>query len=175
AGPRGRLPASAAGARRRGLGGLGGGRVDLGRDRGTGPAMTLRDESTTSAGPAGPGRVAGGGANEPALRVDDLRVTFAGRHGRGLVRAVDGVNLTVGSREIVALIGESGCGKSTLARALVGLVKPTTGQVGFAGRRLRYSSKALKQYRRHTQLVLQDPGGALNPRQNIFDAVAEGP
>ncbi len=85
------------------------------------------------------------------------------------------MNLSIGRGEIVALIGESGCGKSTLARALVGLVQPTTGEVRYAGDALRYSNKALKEYRRNVQLVLQDPGGALNPRQNVFDSVAEGP
>jgi oligopeptide/dipeptide ABC transporter ATP-binding protein len=109
------------------------------------------------------------------LEVSNLKVTYPATRGRRAARAVDDVNLSVGSGEIVALIGESGCGKSTLARALVGLVKPTSGEVRYEGTALRYSSKALKRYRRHTQLVLQDPGGALNPRQNVFDAVAEGP
>ncbi|HXA58331.1 MAG TPA: ABC transporter ATP-binding protein [Streptosporangiaceae bacterium] len=113
--------------------------------------------------------------NVPALEVRDLKITYPARRGRGRARAVDGVNLRVEQGEIVALIGESGCGKSTLARALVGLVKPTSGQVLYQGSPLNYSAKALKKYRRHTQLVLQDPGGALNPRQNVFDAVAEGP
>jgi peptide/nickel transport system ATP-binding protein len=111
----------------------------------------------------------------PALEVRDLSIVYPARHGRGPARAVDGVNLQVGQGEIVALIGESGCGKSTLARALVGLVRPTGGQVLYHGTPLGYSAAALKKYRRHTQLVLQDPGGALNPRQNVFDAVAEGP
>lgn len=111
----------------------------------------------------------------PALEVRDLHVTYPASRGRGPARAVDGVNLTVGAGEVVALIGESGCGKSTLARALVGLVRPTGGEVLYQGTALNYSGSALKKYRRHTQLVLQDPGGALNPRQNVFDAVAEGP
>lgn len=111
----------------------------------------------------------------PVLETRDLYVTFPAARGRGPARAVDGVNLTVHEGEIVALIGESGCGKSTLARALVGLVKPTSGEVRFRGESLAYSSGALKTYRRKTQLVLQDPGGALNPRQSVFDSVAEGP
>ena len=85
------------------------------------------------------------------------------------------MNLSIGRGEIVALIGESGCGKSTLARALVGLVRPTSGEVRYDGVALGYSGSALKEYRRHVQLVLQDPGGALNPRQSVFDNVAEGP
>ena len=109
------------------------------------------------------------------LEARALSVTYPPRRGRGPARAVDGVNLTVGAGEIVALIGESGCGKSTLARALVGLVRPTSGEVRYQGTTLGYSSRALKRFRRYTQLVLQDPGGALSPKQNVFDAVAEGP
>jgi len=112
---------------------------------------------------------------DPVLETRDLAVTFPGRHGRRPARAVDGVNLTLGTGEIVALIGESGCGKSTLARALIGLVKPTSGEIDYDGKPLDYSNAGLKAYRRHVQLVLQDPAAALNPRQNVFDAVAEGP
>jgi oligopeptide/dipeptide ABC transporter ATP-binding protein len=114
-------------------------------------------------------------ADGPALEARDLHVVFPARRGRGPARAVDGVNLAIGRGEIVALIGESGCGKSTLARALVGLIPPTSGEIRYLGSPLRYTSGALREHRRHTQLVLQDPAGALNPRQNVFDAVAEGP
>jgi peptide/nickel transport system ATP-binding protein len=110
-----------------------------------------------------------------ALEVRDLSVVYPASRGRAPARAVDGVNLRIGKGEIVALIGESGCGKSTLARALVGLVKPTSGEVLYQDTALDYSAKGLKRYRRHTQLVLQDPGGALNPKQNVYDAVAMGP
>ena len=113
--------------------------------------------------------------DDPVLEASGLRVVFPARRGRGPARAVDDVNLTIGRGEIVALIGESGCGKSTLARALVGLVPPTDGEVRYSGAPLRYSGSALREHRRHVQLVLQDPGGALNPRQNVYDAVAEGP
>jgi peptide/nickel transport system ATP-binding protein len=109
------------------------------------------------------------------LEAAELMVRFPSRRGRPPVRAVDGVNLAVAPAEILALIGESGCGKTTLARTLVGLIKPTGGVVRYAGAELGYSGAALKRFRRSVQLVLQDPGGALNPRQNVFDAVAEGP
>jgi oligopeptide/dipeptide ABC transporter ATP-binding protein len=110
----------------------------------------------------------------PALEARDLHVTFPPRHGHGSARAVDGVNLALGRREVLALIGESGCGKSTLARALVGLVEPTHGEIRYDGKPLVRSRSGLRDFRRHVQLVLQDPYGALNPRQNVYDAVAEG-
>ena len=110
-----------------------------------------------------------------AIEITGLTVVYPGRRGRRPARAVDGVNLTVASGEIVALIGESGCGKSTLARTVVGLVQPTAGTVASAGTPLPRRGRDLKAYRRLVQLVLQDPGGALNPRQSVFDAVAEGP
>jgi oligopeptide/dipeptide ABC transporter ATP-binding protein len=137
------------------------------------------DEQPPPAPAAGP--QAAGTADETThadgavLEARGLQVVFPPRRGRGPARAVDDVNLTIGRGEIVALIGESGCGKSTLARALVGLVEPTAGEVGYAGARLGYSGRALREHRRHVQLVLQDPAGALNPRQNVFDLVAEGP
>lgn len=109
------------------------------------------------------------------LETRHLRVTYPSRRGRQPARAVDDVSLTIGRGEIVALVGESGCGKSTLARALIGLLKPTGGEVLYNGDPLSYQASALRAYRRHVQFVLQDPGGALNPRQNVFDAVAEGP
>ena len=100
------------------------------------------------------------------LSTRDLKVAF------GPVRAVDGVDLDLGSGEILALVGESGCGKTTLARTLLGLEKPTAGTVSFEGKPLDY--RKLKEYRRQVQLVLQDPLGALNPRHTVYDAVAEG-
>jgi len=84
------------------------------------------------------------------------------------------VNLDIAPGEIVALVGESGCGKTTLARTILGLERPTSGQVRFAGRPLSYRSGALRAYRRQVQLVLQDPTGSLNPRHTVYEAVAEG-
>jgi peptide/nickel transport system ATP-binding protein len=111
---------------------------------------------------------------EPVLEARDLAVTFPPRRGQGAARAVDGVNLTLGKGEVLALIGESGCGKSTLARALVGLIEPNRGEIRYAGEPLRRTRAGMRDFRRHVQLVLQDPYGALNPRQNVHDAVAEG-
>jgi peptide/nickel transport system ATP-binding protein len=113
------------------------------------------------------------GEDVPALEVQGLGVTFRGR-GQAPARAVDGVDLVVRQGEILALVGESGCGKTSLARAILGLVPPTTGTVVHLGKPLGYGAGALRAYRRRVQLVLQDPSGALNPRHTVYEAVAEG-
>ncbi len=112
--------------------------------------------------------------SEPLLEARGLVVQFRASRGR-VARAVDGVDLSVRRGSVVALVGESGCGKTTLARALLGLVRPTAGEVRFEGEPLAYDRKALRAYRRRVQMVFQDPSGALDPRCTVYDAVAEGP
>jgi peptide/nickel transport system ATP-binding protein len=109
----------------------------------------------------------------PVLAAERITVDFPLRGG-GAVRAVDDVSVELRPREIVALVGQSGSGKTTLARCLLGLQPPTAGEVRFAGRPLPRSTAGLREYRRHVQLVLQDPTGALNPRHSVHEAVAEG-
>ncbi|WP_207312311.1 ATP-binding cassette domain-containing protein [Lentzea alba] len=105
---------------------------------------------------------------QPLLEVRDLAVDY------GRTRAVDGVDLTIGRGEIVALVGQSGSGKTTLARTIMGLRTPSSGRVIFDGVEVPRKGKALKAFRRQVQLVLQDPASALNPRHTVHDAVAEG-
>ena len=75
---------------------------------------------------------------------------------------------------MLALVGESGCGKTTLARTIMGLERPAEGEVVFEGEPLRYDGRFLRDYRGKVQMVFQDPMGSLNPRQTVYEAVAEG-
>ncbi|AWB90906.1 dipeptide ABC transporter ATP-binding protein [Aeromicrobium chenweiae] len=106
------------------------------------------------------------------LEVRDLTVDFRARGQQ--VRAVDHVDLSCDSGEIVALVGQSGSGKTTLARTILGLQRPTSGQVLHEGRPLPSRRAALKAYRRQVQYVLQDPSASLNPKHTVYEAVAEG-
>ena len=77
--------------------------------------------------------------------------------------------------EILALVGESGCGKTTLARTLLGLELPSAAGRGVRRRASRLLDHGvLRAYRRRVQLILQDPTGSLNPRQSVYESVAEG-
>jgi len=109
----------------------------------------------------------------PLLELRGVEVGFPMRGGR-VARAVDGVDLTVEPGEVLALVGESGCGKTTLARTIVGLERPDAGEVRFEGEPVARRGRALRELRRRVQMVFQDPAGALNPRQTIYEAVAEG-
>jgi oligopeptide/dipeptide ABC transporter ATP-binding protein len=110
----------------------------------------------------------------PLLELNDVHVRFPGSGG-SVARAVDGVDLAVQRGEVLALVGESGCGKTTLARTILGLERPSQGEVRFDGVPLSYDPGSLRAHRRLVQLVFQDPMGALNPRQTVYEAVAEGP
>jgi oligopeptide/dipeptide ABC transporter ATP-binding protein len=119
-------------------------------------------------------------AGEPVIEVRGLKVRFTGRVGllaglRGKkgadAKAVDGLDLTLHRGEVLALAGESGCGKTTTARAIMGLIRPQAGEVLFEGKPL---SRNLRAYRRKVQMVFQDPTAALNPRQTVYEIVAEG-
>ena len=115
---------------------------------------------------------------EAVLRVEDLHVHFPLRGGIGrrrrVARAVDGVSFDVRRGEILALVGESGCGKTTIARTVTGLVRPTSGRVSYRGQDLgRMRGGDLRRLRQKVQLVFQDPYESLDPRQSVFDIVAE--
>jgi oligopeptide transport system ATP-binding protein len=91
-----------------------------------------------------------------------------------VVKAVDGVSLSIHEGETLALVGESGCGKSTLGRLMVRLDTPTAGTVLFAGENVQtYAGKSLKNYRKQVQLIFQDPYASLNPRRSAGYIIEE--
>src|SRR5215469_15493291 len=116
---------------------------------------------------------------EVLLHADDLvrnfpAPGFSWRGKRAVVRALNGVTLSLARGETLAVVGESGCGKSTLARALVRLIELDSGQIRFAGEDVRaLQGYALRQYNRRVQLVFQDPYGSLNPRMTVGEVLEE--
>jgi peptide/nickel transport system ATP-binding protein/oligopeptide transport system ATP-binding protein len=102
----------------------------------------------------------------------DVRKTFDGRHGG--VRAVDGVDLEIERGRTMALVGESGSGKTTLGRCVLGLVRCDGGTIEVAGTSLAdLRGRALREFRRHAQMVFQDPFASLNPRMRIGTILEE--
>ena len=117
--------------------------------------------------------------NDNLIEVHGLTKHFVERGGllrrrRQIIRALDGVDLTVRRQETLGIVGESGCGKSTLARCILRLIEPTAGQVLFEGEDLlTLDRKALNRRRRDMQIVFQNPYASLNPRMNVLNLVGE--
>ncbi|MFD1198243.1 ABC transporter ATP-binding protein [Brucella gallinifaecis] len=92
-----------------------------------------------------------------------------------ILRAVDGINLTVESGKTCALIGESGSGKSTLGRCVARLDTPTSGQIRYCGEDVSsIKGKSLFDFRKKVQTIFQDPYASLNPRRTVGQAIADG-
>lgn len=90
------------------------------------------------------------------------------------LEAVKGVDLTIREGEFFGIVGESGCGKSTLARLIMGVEKPTAGEVWLKGRRIDdLPERKRRPMRPRFQMVFQDSGSSLNPRKRVYDLIAE--
>jgi oligopeptide/dipeptide ABC transporter ATP-binding protein len=92
----------------------------------------------------------------------------------GAVRAVDGVSFDIAPGETLGLVGESGCGKSTLGKAVVRLLKPTSGTIHFGKREISLiSQRELRPLRRDFQMIFQDPAESLDPRMSVRAIIEE--
>jgi len=115
----------------------------------------------------------------PLLQVDHLSVHFpilggVLRKKVGEVRAVDDVSFTVGAGETVGLVGESGSGKTTIGRAIIKLVKPTSGSILWEGTdTVPLNETDFRPLRKKIQMIFQDPYGSLNPRMTVTSIIGE--
>ena len=116
---------------------------------------------------------------QPILSVKNLKVYFPVRSG-GLMgttrplKAVDGVSFDIFAGETLGIVGESGSGKSTIGRAVLQLIKSTSGRVVWLGTDIAGKTRAqMKMHRREMQIVFQDPLASLNPRMTAGDIIAE--
>ncbi len=123
--------------------------------------------------------------NEPLVEIHHLRRVFdvsrpwlnrvIERQPKQLLTAVDEIDFDIARGETFALVGESGSGKSTLARMVVGLLRPTAGEVTVAGVSMtgRATAQDRRRVRRRMQMIFQDPYASLNPRWRVGRIVAE--
>lgn len=118
---------------------------------------------------------------ELLLEVNHLGVSFKIKNDKSLffakpqtLKAVKDVSFKLYAGETLGVVGESGCGKSTLARAIIGLVEASEGEILWLSKNLRkQSAKQWKETRKDIQMIFQDPLASLNPRMNIGEIIAE--
>lgn len=110
---------------------------------------------------------------EVLLELKDVKTFF--KVNGGILKAVNGVNLTLHKGETIGLVGESGCGKTTLGRTIMRLYKPNEGSINFKGKDIwKYNKKERFQYTKEVQMIFQDPYASLDPLTVIADTVSEG-
>ena len=111
------------------------------------------------------------------LAAEDLRKSFVIKDERGphqVLKAVDGVSLTIAPGEMLGVVGESGCGKSTLGKTLLRLHEPDGGKIAWKGRELSaLAGRELKAVRKGMQMIFQDPFSSLNPRKTIREIISQ--
>lgn len=116
-------------------------------------------------------------ANEQAkdlLVVKDIKKHFHVGHNQ-VLKAVDGITLSIKKGETLGLVGESGCGKSTFGRVLMGIYPKTSGELLYDGESLDIRKTADRfKYAKKAQIIFQDPYASLDPRMTVGSIIAEG-
>jgi len=115
------------------------------------------------------------GLMESLVELKDISVTFkmGGLRKRAYVHALSDVSLCLSNQEILAVVGESGCGKSTLGRVVLGLIRPTSGEVIYMGENVwRRKRKQSKRFQSIRQIVHQDSYAALNPVRTVYQTLS---
>ncbi len=108
----------------------------------------------------------------PILETKNLKKYFKTK--KGMLHAVDGIDLSIQRGRTLGVVGESGCGKSTLGRTILHLLEPTGGSMSFNGKDItKVSPKELAQLREHMQIIFQDPFSSLNPRMTVSEILVE--
>lgn len=108
----------------------------------------------------------------PILETKDLKKHYKVKN--GMLHAVDGVSISIEQGQTLGVVGESGCGKSTFGRVVLGLEKPTSGDVLFEGKSIVNCNKAeMKILRPNMQIIFQDPMYSLDSRMQVSDLIAE--
>lgn len=109
---------------------------------------------------------------QPLIELQNLKKYF--QTPKGLLHAVDDINLKIVKGRTLGVVGESGCGKSTLGRTILRLAEPTGGKVLYRGENIvDYSHRELKAMRTKMQMIFQDPYASLNPRMTVSDIIEE--
>ncbi|MDY0288225.1 MAG: ATP-binding cassette domain-containing protein [Sphaerochaeta sp.] len=116
---------------------------------------------------------------QPLVEIKGLHKHFPINYGlfrsKKLLKAVDGVDLTIYEKETFGLVGESGCGKTTCGRTVLKLYEPTAGSVHFEGTDItNFSRQQMLPYRSRMQMIFQDPYASLNPRMMVKQIISEG-
>ena len=111
-------------------------------------------------------------SGSPLLQTKGLTKYF--KTSRGMLHAVDHVDLQIQAQKTLGVVGESGCGKSTLGRTILRLIQPTDGSILYRGEDIvHYSTARMREMRRKMQIIFQDPYASLDPRKTVKDLIAD--
>ncbi len=109
---------------------------------------------------------------QPLVETVDLKKYFKVK--KGMLHAVDGINMKIIPGKTFGVVGESGCGKSTLGRTVIGLYKPTGGKILYNGQDVsQLKGRELNQMQMEMSMIFQDPFSSLNPRMCVADLIAD--